>query len=78
MPKCQPNLVLDEATISRLEALAVCTGRSKTFYANEAMATQSDALESYILVKEAIEEFRQGDDAGICHSGVVWDSVVAT
>ena len=77
MPKRQLNVMLDEATIARLEVLAQRTGRSKTFYATEGIETHLDDLEDYFLAKDALEEFRQSDDATIKHTDVDWDAVIA-
>jgi RHH-type rel operon transcriptional repressor/antitoxin RelB len=52
---------LDEATERRLEALAAKTGRTKTFYAREAIATHLDDLEDFYLAEERMRTFRQGD-----------------
>ena len=77
MPKRQLNVMLDEATIARLEVLAQRTGRSKTFYATEAIETHLDDLEDFFLAKDSLEEFRQSDDAAIKHTDVDWESVIA-
>lgn len=52
---------LDEATERRLEALAARTGRTKTFYAREAIATHLDDLEDFYLAEERMKTFRDGD-----------------
>jgi RHH-type rel operon transcriptional repressor/antitoxin RelB len=45
----------------RLEALAERTGRTKTFYAREAIEAHLDDLEDFHLAEERIKSFRDGD-----------------
>ncbi len=45
---------------SRLEALALATGRTKTFYAREAILEHLDNLEDLYLAEKALEEIRAG------------------
>ncbi|WP_166039239.1 TraY domain-containing protein [Sphingosinicella sp. YJ22] len=52
---------LDEATERRLEVLAARTGRTKTFYAREAIETHLDDLEDFYLAEERMRGFREGD-----------------
>lgn len=52
---------LDETTERRLEALAARTGRTKTFYAREAIETHLDDLEDFYLAEERMQTFGQGD-----------------
>ncbi|HWT11607.1 MAG TPA: TraY domain-containing protein [Allosphingosinicella sp.] len=52
---------LDEATERRLEALAARTGRTKTFYAREAIEAHLDDLEDFYLAEERLSGFREGD-----------------
>jgi RHH-type rel operon transcriptional repressor/antitoxin RelB len=52
---------LDAATEKRLEALAARTGRTKTFYAREAIAAHLDDLEDRYLAEERMRSFRPGD-----------------
>jgi len=52
---------LDDATEKRLEALAARTGRTKTFYAREAIETHLDDLEDFYLAEERLRGFREGD-----------------
>ncbi|MBX3030200.1 MAG: TraY domain-containing protein [Chloroflexi bacterium] len=60
----QLNIRLDARLDRRLEALAARTGRTKTFYATEAIAGFLEDWEDYFLAKDALEEFRaSGDDA---------------
>lgn len=52
---------LDEAMEERLRALAERTGRTKTFYAREAIAAHLDDLEDFYLAEERLRDFREGD-----------------
>ena len=52
---------LDEALEKRLEALAAKTGRTKTFYAREAIEAHLDDLEDFYLAEERMKTFRDGD-----------------
>ena len=52
---------LDVQTEQRLEALAAQTGRTKTFYAREAIAAHLDDLEDFYLAEERLRGFRNGD-----------------
>ena len=61
----QNNVRLDETTDARLESLANRTGRSKAFYINEAIEGFPEDYEDYFLAKDALDEFRQSDDAAI-------------
>lgn len=45
---------------SRLDALAAATGRTKTFYAREAILEHLDDLEDIYLAERRLEEFRAG------------------
>jgi len=45
----------------RLEALAAKTGRTKTFYAREAIEAHLDDLEDFYLAEERMKDFRAGD-----------------
>lgn len=47
----------------RLEALAARTGRTKTFYAREAIEAHLEDLEDFYLAEERMKEFR--DEEGI-------------
>jgi len=47
---------LDPETESRLERLAKKTGRTKTFYAREAILEHLDDLEDIYLAKQRLEE----------------------
>jgi RHH-type rel operon transcriptional repressor/antitoxin RelB len=45
---------------SRLDALAAATGRTKTFYAREAILEHLDDLEDVYLAERALQEIRTG------------------
>lgn len=44
----------------RLEALAEATGRTKTFYAREAIVEHMDDLEDLFLAEHILEDIRAG------------------
>lgn len=44
----------------RLEALAIATGRTKTFYAREAILEHLDDLEDIYLAERRLEDLRAG------------------
>lgn len=48
---------------NRLDNLARRTGRTKTFYAREAILTHLDDLEDYYLAASAVARVRKGQDA---------------
>ena len=52
---------LSEELEKRLAALAEKTGRTKTFYAREAIETYLEELEDYYLAEERMKDFRSGD-----------------
>jgi RHH-type rel operon transcriptional repressor/antitoxin RelB len=45
----------------RLERLAEKTGRTKTFYAREAIEAHLDDLEDFFLAEERLKDFRSED-----------------
>ena len=45
----------------RLDALAARTGRTKTFYAREAIESHLEDLEDFYLSEERMKSFREGD-----------------
>ena len=51
----------DSETEKRLEALAAKTGRTKTFYAREAILMHLDDLEDFYLAEERMKDFRSED-----------------
>lgn len=52
---------LDEALEKRLAALAEKTGRTKTFYAREAIKAHLEEMEDYFLAEERMRDFRRDD-----------------
>lgn len=52
---------LDKEIEERLERLAVKTGRTKTFYAREAIEAHLDDLEDFFLAEERLKDFRSED-----------------
>ena len=52
---------LDSNTEQRLDALAARTGRTKTFYAREAIEAHLDDLEDFYLAEERLRDFRADD-----------------
>jgi RHH-type rel operon transcriptional repressor/antitoxin RelB len=51
---------LPEEIESRLEALAKATGRTKTFYAREAIIEYIEDLEDIYLAEKRLEDLRAG------------------
>jgi RHH-type transcriptional regulator, rel operon repressor / antitoxin RelB len=52
---------LDDELERRLESLAARTGRTKTFYAREAIEAHLEDLEDFYLAEERLQGFRDGD-----------------
>ena len=52
---------LDRDLEKRLERLAEKTGRTKTFYAREAIEAHLDDLEDFYLAEERLRDFRSED-----------------
>ena len=52
---------LDKDLELRLERLAAKTGRTKTFYAREAIEAHLDDLEDFFLAEERLRDFRSED-----------------
>jgi RHH-type rel operon transcriptional repressor/antitoxin RelB len=52
---------LDKELEKRLERLAEKTGRTKTFYAREAIEAHLDDLEDFFLAEERLRDFRSED-----------------
>ncbi len=48
---------------ARLENLAKRTGRSKTFYAREAILEHLDALEDLYLAEQVVQRIRSGEES---------------
>ena len=76
MAKTQLNLRIEESLDHRLEVLAKRTGRSKAFYAAEAIEGFLDDQEDYFLAKDALAEFRNEDDSAmVLHEDIDWDAL---
>jgi RHH-type rel operon transcriptional repressor/antitoxin RelB len=56
---------LPEEVEKRLDALARRTGRTKTFYAREAIMEHLDDLEDLYLAEEALARLRRGEEKTI-------------
>jgi len=52
---------LDAQTERRLEELASRTGRTKTFYARQAIEAHLEDLEDFYLAEERMKSFRDGE-----------------
>lgn len=52
---------IDPETEKRLTVLAQRTGRTKTFYAREAILAHLDDLEDFYLAEERMRDFRADD-----------------
>lgn len=52
---------IDAETEKRLAALAEKTGRTKTFYARQAILAHLDDLEDFYLAEERMRDFRAED-----------------
>jgi RHH-type rel operon transcriptional repressor/antitoxin RelB len=48
---------------ARLEALAKATGRTKTYYAREAILEHLEDLEDTYLAEQTLERLRSGEEA---------------
>lgn len=71
----QLNIRLDEELDQRLEQLAARTGRSKAFYASEAIEGFLDDWEDYYLAKDELETFRDADEGAIDVDAIDWDTL---
>jgi RHH-type rel operon transcriptional repressor/antitoxin RelB len=75
MAKTQMNVRIDEALDSRLDALAKRTGRTKSFYAVEAIKEFLEDQEDYFLAKDSLAEFRNSGETAIDMEDVDWDAL---
>ncbi len=53
---------LSKDTEQRLAALAQATGRTKSYYAREAIETHLDDLEDIYLASQTLERIRRGEE----------------
>lgn len=74
MGKNQINVRLDEDVAKRLEALAQKTGRTKTFYATEAILEFLDDREDYFLAKDSLEAFLDSGEESLGIEDLDWDT----
>ena len=74
MTKTQMNVRIDKELDSRLDALAKRTGRTKSFYAVEAIKEFLEDQEDYFLAKDSLVEFRNSAEASIDMEDIDWDS----
>ena len=56
---------LDEDLEKRLAALAAKTGRTKTYYAREAIKAHLEEMEDYFIAEERLRDFRADDGISI-------------
>jgi RHH-type transcriptional regulator, rel operon repressor / antitoxin RelB len=62
---------LPESIEKRLEKLAKRTGRTKTFYARQAILQHLEDLEDVYLAERSLDRIRSGEDATISLEDVV-------
>ncbi|MGA0211247.1 MAG: type II toxin-antitoxin system RelB family antitoxin [Pontimonas sp.] len=72
MPKSQINVRLDEDIVERLDALARKTGRTKTFYAVEAILQFLEDREDYFLAKDSLEAFQASGEDMLTLEDIEW------
>jgi RHH-type rel operon transcriptional repressor/antitoxin RelB len=53
---------LDKDLEERFNALAIATGRTKTFYLRELIENGLDDIEDYYLASAAVERIRKGEE----------------
>ena len=74
MAKTQINVRLDDDVAQRLEALAQKTGRTKTFYATEAIQEFLDDREDYFLAKDSLQAFIDSGEESLGIDDVDWET----
>ena len=74
MAKIQINVRLDEDVAKRLEALAQKTGRTKTFYATEAIHEFLDDREDYFLAKDSLQPFVDSGEESLGIDDLDWET----
>ena len=72
MAKTQINVRLDDDVAKRLEALAQKTGRTKTFYATEAIQEFLDDREDYFLAKDSLQTFHDSGEESLGLDDLDW------
>ncbi len=58
----QTAVRIPDETFERLQALAVQTGRTATYYIREAIETHLEDLEDIYLAEQALERLRRGEE----------------
>lgn len=74
MGKTQINVRLDDDIARRLEALALKTGRTKTFYATEAIEEFLDDHEDYYLAKDSLQAFLDSGEKSLDINELDWNA----
>jgi RHH-type transcriptional regulator, rel operon repressor / antitoxin RelB len=74
MAKTQINVRVDEDVARRLEELAQKTGRTKTFYATEAIHEFLDDREDYFLAKDSLQAFIDSGEESLEIDDLDWDA----
>lgn len=74
MGKTQINVRLDDDVARRLEALALKTGRTKTFYATEAIEEFLDDHEDYYLAKDSLRAFLDSGEKSLEINELDWNA----
>lgn len=74
MTKTQLNVRIDNELDSRLAALAKRTGRTKSFYAVEAIKEFLEEHEDYFVAKDSLAEFQNSGEAAIDMEEIDWDN----
>jgi RHH-type rel operon transcriptional repressor/antitoxin RelB len=72
MPKSQINVRLDQELIDRLDTLARRTGRTKTFYAQQAIRDFLEEREDYYLAKDSLAEFIASGEEAVSLDDINW------
>lgn len=74
MAKTQINIRLDDDVARRLEELAQKTGRTKTFYATEAIHEFLDDREDYFLAKHSLQAFIDSGEEPLEIDDLDWEA----
>lgn len=76
MTKKQLNVRIDSELDSRLETLAKRTGRTKSFYAVQAIQKFLENHEDYFLAKDSLTEFQSSGEAAIDMEDIDWGNAI--
>ena len=74
MAKNQVNIRLDQDLVKRLDNLAQRTGRTKTFYASQAIVDYLEEMEDYFLAKDSLEAFRDSGEGMLSIEELDWNT----